>query len=178
MNTTAANKIKVEWVPVEKITPYPNNAKLHSDSDTEKLALEIRTNGWDQQIVVDEDWVIIKGHGRRLAAIHNIEHHGAENKVPVFRRTDLTEEQKKAMRIADNKLGETGWDNALLCAELVSFQEFPEFDIALTGFSEVEIAKIVNGKTMKDSEGAVELDQGSFTKFSHQCPKCGFEFDN
>ncbi|MFH3639762.1 ParB/Srx family N-terminal domain-containing protein, partial [Acinetobacter baumannii] len=81
---------------VDDVKPYELNAKIHSEEQVAKIAESIARFGWDQPIVVDKNGVIIKGHGRRLAAIKL-----GLIEVPVLVRDDLNEEQVKAARLAD-----------------------------------------------------------------------------
>lgn len=119
-----SKNIDVESWAVERLIPYERNTKKHPEEQIEKLAKSLKEFGWDQPIVVDADGVIIKGHGRRLAALHL-----GLKKVPVVKRDDLTPEQVKALRIADNKVAETDHDVAMLEQELRELQDV-EFDMS------------------------------------------------
>jgi len=88
---------------IKKLVPYEQNARNHPQSQIDKLAKSISQNGWDQPIVVDDQGVILKGHGRRLAALHL-----GLDKVPVLVRSDLTEKQKRAIRVSDNAISSLG----------------------------------------------------------------------
>lgn len=134
---------KVVWVPLDSITPYPHNNKLHPKSQIDAIAGSIIEYGFDVPIVVDEDSVILKGHGRHLAARKL----GLE-KVPVIVRADLTPAQKKACRIADNKVSQSDWDYDALKVELESLKEM-KFDLDLTGFNLDECNSIFNLGTME-----------------------------
>jgi hypothetical protein len=129
---------EIIWVPIDKITPYPLNNKLHPPSQIDAIAGSIIEYGFDVPIVVDEDGVILKGHGRHLASrkLDLLE-------VPVIIRADLTTAQKKACRIADNKVGVSDWDYESLKVELEALQEL-DFDLDLTGFSLEECDSIFN----------------------------------
>ena len=108
----------VEMNPAELI-PYQKNAKQHTPTQVEKIANSIKRFGWQQPIVVDRNKVVIIGHGRLAAAKHlNLE------KVPVVFAEDLSEEDVKALRLADNKLNESDWIGDRLAEELA------ELDIA------------------------------------------------
>lgn len=108
-------EMKVEVWPIEKIKPYENNVKIHDEKQVEKIAESIRRFGWDQPIVVDKNGVIIKGHGRRLAAISL-----GLKKVPVLIRADLTEDEANAARIADNRVAMGDIDTEMLQKEIES----------------------------------------------------------
>lgn len=113
----------VKMVDIKLIKPYANNAKKHPKEQIEKLSKHIEHVGWDQPIVVDENNIILKGHGRLLAAKAL-----KLDKVPVVVKLDLSETQKKSCRIADNKLAETEWDFEFLKHDL----DFLKTEIDLT----------------------------------------------
>jgi hypothetical protein len=117
---------------VDAIIPYTNNPKEHPDEQVQKIASSIKNYGWDQPIVVDGENEIIKGHGRLQAA----QLLGLEE-VPVITRTDLSDAEKRASRIADNKTAESAWDDELLTTELDMIQDdFMEIEL---GFDDGEI---------------------------------------
>lgn len=107
------------------IKPYPNNAKKHPESQLKQIAESIREFGWQQPIVVDKEGTIIVGHGRWEA------YKKFNLPEPPIQVADLTEEQAKAYRLADNKLNESDWDMKLVIEEL---KELSEPMIELTGF--------------------------------------------
>lgn len=110
--------IEVKFFEIEKIKPYPKNAKKHPKNQIEKIADSIKNFGFNQPIVVDGDGVIIVGHGRFEAAkLLDFK------KVPVIKVTDLSEDKVKAYRLADNKLNESDWDMELVMAEFFNFDE-------------------------------------------------------
>lgn len=145
---------------IKEIKPYAKNAKLHSESQVKKIAESIKAFGFRQPIVIDKNSEIIVGHGRFEAAkILKLE------KVPCIDATDLTEEEVKAYRLADNKLNESDWDMDLVIEEMgkldIEFQ-------ALTGFDSDDL-KI----DLSDANEEIEIDN---LKTKHECPKCGFAF--
>ena len=101
-----------------ELTPYAHNAKTHPDEQIDKIAGSIAEYGFDQPIVVDADGVIIKGHGRRLAAVRL----GLAS-VPVIVRDDLTPAQVKAARLLDNKSAESEWDLDQLVIDLQALKD-------------------------------------------------------
>ena len=105
-----------EW-PIKKVHPYEMNAKIHTDEQVEQIANSIRQFGWKQPLVVDKDGTIIVGHGRYAAA--NLL---KLKKVPVVVASDLTEDETKAYRIADNKANESEWDFKKLREELENIE--------------------------------------------------------
>lgn len=126
----------VKLIPTEKLKPYKNNPKKHPQKQIDKLKKSIKEFGFTVPLIIGEDNEIIAGHGRLLAA----KQLGIE-KLPCIERTDLSEEQMKAFRIADNKLTESTWDNELLNLELDELQDL-DIDTSLTGFDEDEILEL------------------------------------
>lgn len=123
------NQMKIEYLPVASLHPYERNAKQHPPEQVEHIANSIREFGFRQPLVVDAENVVVIGHGRLLAA----EKLGLDT-VPVVRADDLSEAQIKALRLADNKTNESGWDFTTLEAELDELSA--EFDMADFGFDE------------------------------------------
>ena len=122
---------KWEWVPIDDIIPYENNARKHTEESIETVANSIKQFGWKNAIAIDEDNVILAGHGRRLAALKL-----GLKEVPVIRFNDLSEEQKKAYRLADNKTAEnSGWDFPALDLEL---DDITNIDMADFGFLDMQ----------------------------------------
>lgn len=135
--TTIADDITL--VSTDTLIPYTNNPKEHPDEQVKKIASSIKNYGWDQPIVVDEDDEIIKGHGRLQAA----ELLGLDE-VPVIRRDDLTDAEKRASRVADNKTAESPWDDELLSIEIESLDELPEIDMNSLGFDDDDLDDLLN----------------------------------
>lgn len=134
MAGTKRSDIKIEMWEIDKLIPYENNAKVHNEDQIAKIAKSISEFGWDQPIAVDKNGVIIKGHGRTLAAKALGMTH-----VPVVCRSDLTDDQVRAARLADNRVAQGGMDMAILQAELAELNKL-ELDLSLTGFDERELA--------------------------------------
>jgi len=124
----------IQQVATADLLPYAANARTHSDAQVEQIAASIREFGFVNPVLVDEHGEIIAGHGRTLAAkLLGLE------RVPVIRRDGLSDAQKRALRLADNKIAlNSGWDEALLAAELSVLADM-DFDINLTGFDTTEI---------------------------------------
>lgn len=125
---------KVENWDVEAIRPYEGNAKIHTEEQVESIAKSIAQFGFDQPIVVDGAGVIIKGHGRHLAA----KHLGME-KVPVIVRMDLTANEAAASRLADNRVAVGDVDTNILNKELEAIASSDEELLGAMGFSEKEL---------------------------------------
>lgn len=116
-------------VDVEKLIPYVNNAKKHSDGQITRIAASIREFGFLSPVVIDNDYNVIAGHGRIMAAKKL-----GMTDVPCVFADGLTDAQRKAYILADNRLSEFAeWDMELVTSELEALQEL-DFDIDLTGF--------------------------------------------
>ena len=126
------NELKVQYVPIDEVIPYENNPRLN-DSAVDAVANSISEFGFKVPIIVDKDNVIVAGHTRLKAA----EKLGL-TEVPVTVASDLTPEQVKAFRIADNKTaGLAEWDDAKLSEELKSLDKL--FEMTDFGFGEFEL---------------------------------------
>ena len=120
---------QVKTVVIDKLIPYVNNAKKHTDDQVTRIASSIREFGFVNPVLVDKDFNIIAGHGRVMAAQKL-----GWTEVPCLFVEGLTEAQRKAYILADNRLGELAeWDMELVTSELELLQEL-DFDIDLTGF--------------------------------------------
>src|ERR1700734_3861132 len=131
-----AQRIK-HW-PIEKVIPYARNPRTHSDAQAAQIAARIAEFGFDNPILVDTKAGIIAGHGRLLAARQL-----QLTEVPVIVLDHLSEAQKRAYVIADNKLAlNSGWDEDLLRAELAALQG-EDFDVSVIGFEDEELARLL-----------------------------------
>lgn len=141
---------QMELVPTDKLIPYVNNARTHSAEQVNKLRASLREFGFINPVIVDKDLNVIAGHGRILAA--------KEEKIPEIPCVYvdyLTEAQKKAYILADNRMAmDAGWDEELLRVEIEALQA-EAFDVSLTGFDEKEISDL-----FKDSDGTGAEDDG------------------
>lgn len=128
---------KLIYRSVDELIPYARNAKQHSESQVAQIAASIKEFGFTNPILTDADNGIIAGHGRLMAA----QKLGLD-KVPTIELAHLSETQKRAYILADNKLAElAGWDNELLAVEFAELSN-DGFDLSLTGFSDEEIDAI------------------------------------
>ena len=127
----------MKLVPISKLVPYANNARTHSPEQINKLRGSLREFGFVSPVIIDKDYGILAGHGRVAAARAE----GMEN-VPCVFVDHLTEAQKKAYILADNRFAlDAGWDEEMLRVEMEALQGM-DFDISLTGFDEAEIADL------------------------------------
>ena len=164
---------KVERWKIERLVPYARNARTHSDEQVAQIAASIREWGWTTPVLVDEDGGIIAGHGRTLAAQRL-----QMTEVPVMVARGWSDAKKRAYILADNQLAlNAGWDNELLHLELSELKEL-DFDLELIGFSADEIAALsFKEKDLYPDSSTQEIDPDDYN-MGHQCPKCGFEFDD
>lgn len=147
---------------VSELIPYVRNARTHSEAQVAQIAASIREFGFLSPILVAEDNTILAGHGRLAAALKL-----GLKKVPCVKENHLTETQKRAYIIADNKLSlNAGWDNELLAVEL-SELEGADFNLDLLGFDEAELSSIFDAdKDVNEDDFDVEkeLEEPCFSK--------------
>lgn len=130
--------LKVVYRNVSELIPYARNARTHSDEQIERIANSIKEFGWTNPILIDGENGIIAGHGRILAARKL----GIE-KVPTIELSGLTEAQKRAYIIADNRLAlDAGWDEDILKLEFAELEK-EGFELSKTGFSDEEINEMM-----------------------------------
>ncbi|RYD53741.1 MAG: site-specific DNA-methyltransferase [Verrucomicrobiaceae bacterium] len=142
--------LAITYRPVATLIPYARNARTHSEGQVAQIAASIREFGWTNPVLVDGENGIIAGHGRLLAARKL----GMED-VPVIELAGLSEAQKRAYVIADNRLAlNAGWDDDLLALEFGDLASLG-FDLALTGFGEDEIVAL----TSRGIEGLTDPDE-------------------
>ena len=153
---------EMQLVPIAKLVPYVNNARTHSPEQITKLRSSLREFGFINPVIIDRDFNVIAGHGRILAAKEE-----GIKEVPCVFADHLTEAQKKAYIIADNRMAmDAGWDEGLLRVEIESLQEMA-FDPLLTGFDEKELAALFDdGIEAKEDDFDVdaELEKPCFSK--------------
>lgn len=147
-------------VDITKIKPYNKNAKKHPKDQVAKIAASIKEFGFRQPLVVDKDYNIIVGHGRYEAAkLIGLK------ELPCIVADNLSPEQIKAYRLADNKLNESDWDMELV------LEDYQELDLGmqnLSGFILIDFEK-----DLSSANKEIEIED---LKTTHECPKCGFSF--
>jgi ParB-like chromosome segregation protein Spo0J len=130
--------LRVEQRAVETLIPYARNARTHSDKQVAEIAGSIKAFGWTNPILVDGEKGVIAGHGRLLAAKKL-----KLGTVPVIELSGLSEAEKRAYILADNKLAlNAGWSDELLAAEVADLDALG-FDLSLAGFGESEVGKLI-----------------------------------
>src|SRR5258708_5557305 len=154
---TQAMAQRIELWPIDKLIPYDRNARTHSDDQVTQIAASILEFGFLVPILVASDAGILAGHGRLLAARQL-----KLPEVPVIPLDHLSEVQRRAYILADNKLSDNaGWDEELLRAELQALEQ-DGFNLDVVGFSDEELAAIlgdpeaIQGLTDEDQVPAVE----------------------
>ena len=164
---------KVERRPVKSLIPYAKNARTHSDAQVAQIAASMKEWGWTNPILIDEEGVIIAGHGRLLAAQRL-----GVTEAPVMVAEGWTEAQKRAYTLADNKLAiNAGWNDDLMKLEFHAMHE-AGFDVGKIGFSATELDCLMfDGHFEPGSED----EQGRLDQLAPKnvrCPNCGETFDS
>ncbi|MFM1524777.1 MULTISPECIES: site-specific DNA-methyltransferase [Helcococcus] len=159
-----SNKTEYLFIETEKLIPYVNNSRTHTEEQIKKVMASINEFGFLNPILITEDNVITAGHCRLLAAQRL-----GMKEVPCVKENYLTEAQRKAYVIADNKLAlDAGWDEELLRLEIESLEEM-DFDLTLTGFDVAELDELFNDNDKKEVEDddfdlTKALEKASFVK--------------
>jgi hypothetical protein len=144
---------QIEYIATETLVPYARNAKKHDKAQVAAIAASIKEFEFNNPVLIDADNGIIAGHGRVLAAqLLKLP------EVPCIRLGHLTDTQKRAYMLADNRLAEIGggWDEELLKLEIADLKEMDEASLALVGWSDAELADI-----LKDWDRGMEQEEGS-----------------
>lgn len=176
---------RIEVWPVERLVPYERNARTHSPEQVAKIARSIERFGFLNPILVDGEAGIIAGHGRLMAAREL-----AWREVPVVVVDHLSDEERRAYVLADNRLAELAdWDADFLVDELEDLR-LEDFDLGLLGWSDAELEDLLDkpgafapgtkdeqGKLDEREEGEKESEgEGEPEEIDVVCPKCGHEF--
>jgi DNA modification methylase len=141
---------KIEWLSVETLIPYAKNARTHSDEQVAQIAGSIKEFGFNNPVLVDKDNSVIAGHGRLMAARKL-----GMDKVPVVQLGHMTEAQRKAYVLADNRIAlNSGWDTGMLTLELQDLKD--DIDLSLLGFDPDELDALLN--PIEETEGLTDED--------------------
>ena len=152
---------EMQLVDISKLIPYQNNARTHSKEQINKLRSSLREFGFVNPVIIDREYNVIAGHGRIAAAREE-----GIAQVPCVFVDHLTEAQKKAYILADNRMAlDAGWDEDLLRVELEALEEMG-YDLGLTGFNDKELAALFPAEEAKEDDFDVEneLQKPTFTK--------------
>lgn len=141
--------LAIEYLPLAQLSPYARNSRTHSPEQVQALANSIRRFGFNNPVLIDGDGTIVAGHGRvQAAAVAGLE------SVPCIRLAHLTDDERRAYVIADNRLGElSGWDAAMLASEVE--------DLLMDGDLGIELSDI-------------GFDEDAFTSFAASLPDIDF----
>jgi len=164
---------KIEILPAADLVPYARNSRTHDDAQVAQIAASIKEFGFTNPILIDEDGGIIAGHGR-LSAARKL----GIDEVPCLRLGHLTDAQKRAYVIADNRLAlNAGWDEEMLKVEFAELGDLG-FDLELTGFDakEIDVMLDVADFAPASLEDQGKLDEKSIEYTECKCPECGHAF--
>jgi ParB-like chromosome segregation protein Spo0J len=165
-------QLKIVYKKTEDLIPYARNSRTHDEGQIAQIAASIKEFGFTNPILLDGQNGIIAGHGRVMAAQKL-----GEEKVPTIELAHLSEHQKRAYIIADNKLAlNSGWDDQMLALEISDLKD-SEYDLGILGFSIEDIDKIIQEVNF---DPATEEEQGKLDELDPKwidCPHCGKEFD-
>lgn len=174
------NQTKFETRKVSDLIPYARNARTHSDEQVAKLAGSIKEFGFINPVIISNDGGILAGHGRVMAA----QKLGIEE-VPCVVESHLSETQKKAYILADNRLAlDAGWDEEMLRLEMQELSSL-NFDLSLAGFSETQLSFYLSENESSDTIDGFDFNKliensnsenDSSKKKTAICPECGHEF--
>lgn len=147
------DKLKVEYRPIDQLVPYENNARTHSEEQVNEIVRSITEFGFYNPIKIDENNLIIAGHGR-LEAAKSL----GIKELPVIVLKGLTEAQRRALTIVDNSIADNaGWDEQLLALEL-EFLKDEDFDIEITALEASFIDDLLHGTEDEDNEARADED--------------------
>ena len=165
--------MEIVYKKVDDLIPYINNSRTHSEEQVNQICASINEFGFTNPLLIDEKDNIIAGHGRLLASKKL-----KMEEVPCIVLSGLTEAQKKAYVIADNKMAlNAGWDFNLLSLELENLKEL-DFDLELTGFDTDEIDSLLGtNEDIQDNDYEEQELKENKTEL-HKCPECGCEFED
>lgn len=158
--------MKISYVDPSTLVPYDKNPKSHPKKQIQALISSIKEFGFDQPIVVTESRVVIKGHGRLMAALEM-----GLTEVPVVVRS-ISARDAKFLRVADNEVTSISWDVEALRSEMNDLDTLG-FDLNITGFTLQDRDLLFNEKVKADTPFQVEVLLGGTT---HECDKCGYRW--
>ena len=159
------NKINIEYIAIDNLQEYENNAKIHTEEQVLQIMDSIKQFGMNDPIAVWKDNVIIEGHGRLMACKEL-----GYTEVPIIRLEHMDDEQRKAYGLVHNKLTmNTGFDNEKLNIEL------DEIEMDMSGFGFIELADLDVDGFFEDAEPKDDSDEPEAKEV--QCPHCGMFFE-
>jgi len=159
---------QIEQIPLKKLIPYARNSRTHSDIQVSQIAASIREFGFTNPVLITENYDILAGHGRVLAA----KKLGLDD-VPCIKVDYLNEFQRRAYIIADNQLAlNSGWDFDMLSVEIDELNDV-KFDVSLLAFTNEQLAEMI-GSPEEPVDNGLKADEKD--RETCICPKCNFEF--
>lgn len=164
-----------EWVPITDLVNYGKNARVHPESQIDKLATSIKKIGLHNPIIIDENNIIIAGHARVVA----LKKLGWEH-APARRAKGLKKSEKQALAIADNKITTlASWDENLLKDEIKDILESDNTLLDATGFTYDDYLSLIEVEEFEPLESDEEAGSlSSVQQKKVKCPQCGHEFDS
>ena len=158
----------IEQIDLKKLIPYARNSRTHSDIQVSQIAASIREFGFTNPVLITENYDILAGHGRVLAA----KKLGMDS-VPCIKVDHLNEFQRKAYIIADNQLAlNSDWNFDMLAVEIDELND-AKFDVSLLSFTNEQLAELI-GSPEEPVDNELKADEKD--KETCICPKCHFEF--
>ena len=158
-------------VSTDSLIPYAMNSRTNSDKQIDQIAASIKEFGFLNPVIIDAENGIIAGHGRVMAAKKL-----GMTELPAIEAKHLSEAQRKAYVIADNRLAlNASWDDDILKTELEALVAI-NYNAELTGFDPIQLNEILYGK--QQPEAPEDFKAVAETNLQHTCPKCGYEFDD
>lgn len=164
--------LKIEYLPVETLAPYEKNARTHSPDQVDQIVASMQEFGFTNPILIDDQNVIIAGHGR-LEAAKRI----GMLTVPTIMLAGLTDAQRRAYILADNRIAlNAGWDENMLAAELADLED-DNFDLQLLGFGDEELDRLLpsaeplNSMPVLPSAAKPDFQQITFTLHNEQAAR-------
>ena len=146
-------QLKIVYKKIEDLIPYARNSRTHDEGQIAQIAASIKEFGFTNPILLDGQNGIIAGHGRVLAAQHL-----GETKVPTIELSHLSNEQKRAYVITDNKLAlNAGWDNELLALEINDLKDVG-YDLDILGFGEHELQSLFGNEEKTDQDQPTKIN--------------------
>ena len=162
---------KIEMLNPADLVAYARNSRTHSTYQVKQIADSIREFGFTNPVLIADDETVIAGHGRVLAALDL-----GLGAVPCIRLSHLSETQRRAYVIADNKLAlNSGWDFDLLVDELKAL-ELADYSLEVIGFDIKELESLYKNETSNATPPEQFPEHDENIKTDHACPKCGYEW--
>jgi ParB family transcriptional regulator, chromosome partitioning protein len=163
--------LAIEYRNTESLIPYATNSRTHSVEQVAQIVGSIKEFGFTNPVLIDDSGGIVAGHGRVLAAVNL-----ALQQVPCIVLAGLTEVQRRAYVLADNKIPlNAGWDAELLAVELDDLRDLG-FEMGTLGFTREELNELIGTPNTGSAAPEGFREFGDDINTEHRCPKCGYEW--